>query len=246
MLQQSTLQKFNEKHTSYILQQIARKKLFKEKIRLKVFVDRRERSSDVAGELEKWGLELNFKHLLLGDYIVSSNCIIERKSFRDFCSSLLDGRLFEQAGRLSSRHCNNFLIVENWKTYGQGIHPHSLLGSLLTLSSKFKISVLQTYNTKQTAHIIYILAFKEQFGHKENKPSKFAIPKQAKSINQIQLQILSSVPNLGPKQAKMLLQKFENIENLINVEKESLLSIKGIGKRTVESIRKVFKCKYRK
>jgi ERCC4-type nuclease len=53
------------------------------------------------------------------------------------------------------------------------------------------------------------------------------------------LYILQSLPKVGPKLAKKLLQHFKSISNVINASAQDLSKIEGIGKITAEKIRKV-------
>ena len=54
-------------------------------------------------ELEKLsGAIVNVAHLTAGDYCIDEAVLIERKTAADFAQSLIDGRLFCQAGRMST------------------------------------------------------------------------------------------------------------------------------------------------
>jgi ERCC4-type nuclease len=68
-----------------------------------IVVNDRERPSGVVAELEKAGKAIvKIEHLSVGDYCVDGAVLIERKTAVDFAQSLMDGRLFSQAGRMSS------------------------------------------------------------------------------------------------------------------------------------------------
>jgi ERCC4-type nuclease len=70
--------------------------------KVEIAVDDRERPSGVAAELEKAdGVLVKIEHLTLGDYCVDGAVLIERKTAADFAASLIDGRLFGQAGRMA-------------------------------------------------------------------------------------------------------------------------------------------------
>ena len=67
--------------------------------KVQVVVDDRERPSGVVPELEKLGrVVVKIEHLSLGDYCIDGAVLIERKTAADFAQSLIDGRLFGQAG----------------------------------------------------------------------------------------------------------------------------------------------------
>jgi ERCC4-type nuclease len=70
---------------------------------VQVVVDDRERPSGVVPELEKLGrIVVKIEHLSLGDYCIDGAVLIERKTAADFAQSLIDGRLFGQAGRMAA------------------------------------------------------------------------------------------------------------------------------------------------
>ena len=67
---------------------------------LRIIIDERERKSGIPKLLQKIGINVEVKRLPLGDYIVSHETVVERKSVSDFISSIFDGRLFDQCNRL--------------------------------------------------------------------------------------------------------------------------------------------------
>ena len=77
-----------------------------------VIVDRREEKSAVPSLLIKHGLSVRFDVLEVGDYALPGDILIERKTVNDFISSILDGRLFDQALNLSKASNNPTFIIE--------------------------------------------------------------------------------------------------------------------------------------
>ena len=45
--------------------------------------------------------DLRMEHLPIGDYFIDSGVVVERKTYADFATSLVDGRLFTQAAALA-------------------------------------------------------------------------------------------------------------------------------------------------
>ena len=80
--------------------------------KLRVIVDEREKPSSVPDFLKKLGLQVEFKMLDVGDYIISPICAVERKSSRDFLKSLYSGRLYDQASRIKEDYEKAFFIIE--------------------------------------------------------------------------------------------------------------------------------------
>ena len=85
---------------------------------VKLTVDRREKQK-VADLLKYYGWNVTVDHLQLGD-ITSEHCLIERKEFNDFISSIIDRRLFSQSRRLTYSTKPAFLLVHGvWDTKRQ-------------------------------------------------------------------------------------------------------------------------------
>src|SRR5437879_11766121 len=73
--------------------------------------DERERASGIPEELKSLGPRVEYRVLDVADYL-TGDYSVERKSVRDFIGSVFDGRLFDQAYRLSKSYDNVLLIVE--------------------------------------------------------------------------------------------------------------------------------------
>jgi len=124
---------------------------------VQIVVDDRERPSGVVAELEKTdGVVVKIEHLSLGDYCVDGAVLIERKAAADFARSLIDGRLFDQAGRLSSSQLRPAYIIEGtsaeWALLG--VSRESLQGALITLMLIFDIPVLRSLDPAESARLI--------------------------------------------------------------------------------------------
>ena len=65
-----------------------------------IVVDKREERSGIPSLLRELGISVRYEMLEVGDYLLPGDILVERKSARDFISSLLDGRLFDQSSNL--------------------------------------------------------------------------------------------------------------------------------------------------
>ena len=79
--------------------------------RIRIVADEREKPSGVPDVLNKLGFRVEFAQLPVADYILSHKTAIERKSLRDFVSSIYDGRVFKQCAELSSRFPRPILSI---------------------------------------------------------------------------------------------------------------------------------------
>jgi DNA excision repair protein ERCC-4 len=81
-------------------------------VRIRILVDERERKSGIPDLLRRAGATIDFAQLKVGDYVVSPETAIERKTIQDLLSSIYDGRLFIQCSQLNEHFIKPVLIVE--------------------------------------------------------------------------------------------------------------------------------------
>jgi len=99
------------------------------------------------------------------------------------------------------------------------------------------VSIIFTPDELNTAMFLYSLGKKLQ----EEKRKKIAVKHKPKaySLKQIQLLAVQSLPQIGPDRAEALLKKFGSVRRVFQASKAELLSVKGLGEKTV---RKVLDC----
>jgi DNA excision repair protein ERCC-4 len=124
---------------------------------VEIVVDDRERPSGIVAELERLGgVAVKIKHLELGDYCIDSAVLIERKSAADFAQSLIDGRLFGQAGRMATSSMRPAYILEGrgaeWA--GLGVSREALQGALVTLMLICDVPVFRSLDSAESARLI--------------------------------------------------------------------------------------------
>src|SRR5580692_10811068 len=125
--------------------------------KVQVVVDDRERPSGVVPELEKLGrVVVKIEHLSLGDYCIDGAVLIERKTAADFAQSLMEGRLFSQAARISSSPFRPAYIIEGTSTEwaGLGVSREALQGALVTLMLIFDVPVFRSSDPAESARLI--------------------------------------------------------------------------------------------
>jgi DNA excision repair protein ERCC-4 len=211
----------------------------------RVVVDERERQSGIPELLKTLGLQVEYRMLETADYIVSSECAIERKQERDFLKSLYSGRLFDQIHRLCEVYSRPVLIVESEMPHiaRQMAKPRVFWGTLATLMFQYGVNVFFTAETQQTADLIYTLATHRQFA----KPKGPFIQKKLKtaSLGKAQLSLVANLPSIGPKLADRALKKFGTVRKVFNASIAELSTVKGIGRKKSERICTVLDACYR-
>lgn len=212
----------------------SRKKENKEIPKQKVTIDYREKNSLVVSELVKLGFEVEIKELKVADYLVK-DVAIERKTVSDFISSMINQRLRNQLEELQ-QYPNKLLIIEGIEEHelysddNSGVNSNAIRGFLLSILLKYKIPIIFTKNSEDTAKFISVLS-KKQENETPINPKKKSFNKK----EQMQF-IIEGFPGIGPKTAKKLLEEFKTIKNIINAPEEELKKILGIKSETFRKI----------
>lgn len=207
-----------------------------------VFADTREGNSKVIRHLSEMEIDVKVQAMAVGDYQVSDEVVIERKTAKDFVDSIVDKRLFKQARSLMEEFKRPLIILEGDDLYNGMINPNAIRGSIASIALDFGISIIPTRNAQDTAAMIKRIAIREQSG--EKTPIQIRTDKKPVNLWEQQLFIIESLPNIGPVNAKNLLEHFGTVANIINASESQLQEVEGIGKKTAANIRKVVDSKY--
>ena len=206
-----------------------------------IHIDHREHCDILKLQLKEYGFNLIEQHLTIGDYIVYPDTTIERKTIHDFAISILDGRLFNQAYRLSML-CERPIIIIEGKSFindnSISISIGAAKGALITLAQTYQIPVLRTIDEKETAWYIKQLHLQRQRVGSHKKPLSAYTPQRTDTKKEY---ILKAFPGIGQKMAKTLIDKFGSITNVVNATYDELSEIHGLGPKTIEQIHHVIR-----
>jgi ERCC4-type nuclease len=188
-----------------------------------IIADIHEKNSLVISELKaSMQINLELKPLKIGDYL-TGEIIIERKTYSDFIGSMISKRLLEQLNQMKA-YPKQILILEGLKDLPQKeykFNPNSIRGAILSIINNHNIPIIFTQNYLDTAKYLIILS--KQTQKPESSPTLHSrIPKTPQEQKKY---ILESFPNIGPKTADKLLERFGTIKNTINAPKEELKEI---------------------
>lgn len=207
-----------------------------------VYADSREGNSKVIRHLTEMEMDVKVRPMAVGDYQVSDDVAIERKTAKDFVDSIMDKRLFKQATELREEFKNPLIILEGDDFYNGFINPNAVRGSIASIALDFGISIIPTRNAQDTAAMIKRIAIREQTGEKPHIQTR--TDKKPVNMWEQQLFIVESLPNIGSVNAKKLLEHFGTVSKIINASENELMEVEGIGKKTAKNIRKVVDSKY--
>jgi Fanconi anemia group M protein len=173
----------------------------------------------------------NFKP---GDYVLG-DIAIERKTINDFLSSLISKRLFKQLNNLKYCYPKCFLLIEVFDlTHLNNIKI--IYGAILRIID-MDIKILFSQTKNQTADIILLLYNKNK--EISTKTNIVDLNIRNPCFNKITIEMLQTIPNIGKKRANLLLSNFKTLKNIFNADDRNLLFLKGIGKKSVESIKRM-------
>lgn len=211
---------------------------------LEIVIDDREPDAMLEYLLFYKNIIVRKERLLVGDYLLDSELIVERKSTSDFCASIKDGRFFKQAGKLASSKTPSCIIIEGKKAEFKdfGFNKNAIQAILLSASVIFKIPILRSKTQRDTVSIM-LQSFKQltkdkladyKF-HPRLKP-KFKSQRTDKYLKQ-KIHILEGFPGIGADRAEHLLNHFGSLQHIFNAPESDLLSVTGIGKSTVQKMK---------
>ncbi len=200
-----------------------------------IVVDDRETSSRVAERLSDLGMRITIRRLESGDYAIGDRVLIERKRSRDFVDTLVDRDLFGQLKELATNAIRPVLIIEGGDLYSQrDIHPNALRGTLAAISIDLGIAVLFSRDEEETAQLLAVIARRE--GERGDRAPRMPLRKSFPSFQEEMEMIIASFPDIGVKNARLLLEEFGSIQAITTAEKEDLARVRGIGEKKAHRI----------
>ena len=220
---------------------------------VRIVVDEREKSSNIPELLKNAGAVIDFTQLKVGDYVVSSETAVERKTVRDLISSIYDGRLFLQCSDLVKYYQKPLLVMQgNIAELGETsedvggtedikLHTERMslaYDALITVATEFRIPIIHTPSPEQTAQLLVTLVNRSLQEAKATGPLLRKIKKE-NPIDIQQLSVLASLPGVGEKLAARMLKKFHTPIRALNASAAELATIPGFGLTRAERVRKV-------
>jgi Fanconi anemia group M protein len=202
-----------------------------------ILVDYREEK--IAKLLEEMKCKVVRVSLPIGDFVINE-IGIERKSIDDFESSIIDGRIFEQAGLLSSSYHKPVIIVEGFRSPNR-IHENSFYATIAYLLSIVNVTILRTRDEKETAKIIFWLARKE---FEEDRVAGYKVREKKLSLRNIQERIVAAFPGISTVLSKRILRKFKTLRKFFNATEKELMEVDGIGEKLARRIRRIIEEEY--
>jgi len=219
-----TFLQFEQKNKNHDLN-----KFITQDVNVSIIADDREKGAGIIKDLSTMGAKVSMKRLEVGDYMLSSRCVVEFKTIVDFVDSIIDGRLLEQIRQLKKNYDRPLLVLQGVEDiYSQrNVHPNAIRGMIANITVSYGIPVIQTKNPHETASLLAIIAKREQEGKGIEFDSHFE--KKSIVLSQQQEYLIASLPGIGSATAKSLLERFGTVKNIVNAKPEELQQIDKIG-----------------
>jgi ERCC4-type nuclease len=212
-----------------------------------IIVDSREASSAekiVKGLIEK-GVTVKTEFLEKGDYILSDQCAVERKTVNDFVYTLTRRYLFEQLFGLKDAYPKALIVLEGYLPiifkYSK-VSPSAVWGAMFTLA-KNGIAIVNTPSYKETVDFLYTAARQEQIV--EKRAAVVHAFKKCETLADSQVYFVASLPNIGREKANALLDSYQTPMNaLINIDDWSK-AVDGLGPVITNRVKDVLSTPYK-
>jgi len=211
-----------------------------------IIMDSREASSakKIASGLAEKGATVKTQMLEKGDYILSDQCAVERKTVNDFVYTLTRRYLFEQLFRLKDVYPKSLILLEGYLPviykYSH-IQPQAIWGAMFNLA-KNGIAIVNTGSQKETVDFLYTAARQEQIVEKRSVAVHAF--KKCDTISDAQVYFIASLPSIGREKATAILKSYQTPLNaLINVDEWEKV-VHGLGPVITNRVKAVINTPY--
>jgi ERCC4-type nuclease len=185
-----------------------------------------EQESRVPRYLRDLGASVTLERLAVGDYVVSTASIVERKHVVDLHHSLVKGRLWPQVGRLRKASSAPYLLVEGRDLAGT-VNPSAIRGALLAIGD-LGVTVIRSTDPRDSAAWLYRLAHRRQHGAPIRVRPGYAQRPQAPP-DEVAEAMLAAVPGISRTMARRLLDEFGTVARLAAADPTQWIRVAGVG-----------------
>ncbi|USW48220.1 Putative DNA repair protein XPF [Septoria linicola] len=223
----------------------------------RVVVDVREFRSSLPSLLHGRNMVVIPCMLTVGDYVLTPEICIERKSVSDLISSFNNGRLYNQAETMLQHYKSPMLLIEFDQQKAFTLEPFADLSSsigtasivgndlqsklvLLTLAFP-RLKIIWSSSPYQTAEIF------EELKNKQEEPDPIKAVQtgleqgedpETRTFNQTPQDMLRCVPGVTNKALNKLILEYRNVQEVANAGEAELADM--IGKENARQIRAFF------
>lgn len=221
----------------------------------RVVVDIREFTSSLPNILYRAGIKVVPCMLTVGDYIVTPKVCVERKAIPDLISSFKSGRLYTQCEHMFRHYELPTLLIEfdGTKSFSfepfadirpkKGTAPSETATKLLKqdIQSKLmmlllafpKLKIIWSFSPYETAQIFMEIKSKQEEPDIDSAISK-GLNQSLKTekgeppvFNENAIDLIQNIPGINNANYYSIINKFKNIETLVNLSEQDLVETIG-------------------
>ena len=170
----------------------------------------------------------------MGDFLLTSDVVVERKRGHDFAASILDGRLMPQVKLMKAEYGKVVMLIEGsvHETSSQ-IADSALHEAISWLAMLEGVSIIYARDAADSAALLATMARHLQHGlgyEVALRPSK---PNDVRTFQQF---IVEGLPGIGPGRAQALIKHFGSVRAVLLASEEELAKAPGIGPKTAQKV----------
>ncbi|XP_015913172.1 DNA repair endonuclease XPF [Parasteatoda tepidariorum] len=201
----------------------------------KVIVDMREFRSELPSLIHRRGIDVVPVTLEVGDYVLTPDMVVERKSVSDLIGSLNSGRLYTQAQSMCLLYKKPILLIEfdqNKAFSMQGKYyftssasSQNVISKLILLTCHFpQLRILWCSSPYATSEMFELLKVKREQPDEE-KAALMRVEENASELsiskfNPIGYDFISKLPGINSKNIWPILNNVSSIADLVNYSEE--------------------------
>ena len=213
----------------------------KESSSVRIRVDDRERRSELLRILtEDENVDVCVERLPVGDYEVEGQLLVERKTLLDLVASIKEGRLFAQLYRLvqADQPCVLLLEGSSADLVRSGMRREAIQGAMMHITLFMQIPVLRSLHAEESAYLLLMAArhLNTLRARRTQSPRRYRANKITRKEKQ-QLYFLQGLPGIGLARARLLLEKFGSVQEVLAASERELCQVDGVGRSTARKIR---------
>jgi Fanconi anemia group M protein len=205
--------------------------------------DAAQKGNKILDALTEKKARILYANLQVGDYQITDNIYISYMSSDEFVRALTDKRLYRQVLELKRACPEPMVIVEGPSVYENAATNANIVnGALAFISVLNRIPLVFTADAEESADILFMATNQMQFGlgyevHAEDQR------KRKRELREIQHDVLTTLPGVGPNLAKALLKQFGSLQAVFNATPESLAEVQGFEDGQRETLLELFALK---
>lgn len=211
--------------------------------KMNVLMDYREQETRITGA-RKYFEDIEVVELSVGDYILDDEVVFEYKTFDDFISSIIDKRVFNQSLNQMEEFKYHFVILELGKLFDLDkrlTNRYYKSGVPVTKKQYYgAISRLNTYTTVLPVNGDSKECFKVMESQAEKCLDDKTLVKQynVKTGNSALNYLCNNIRGVGLVTGETITEDLGLVclEDLLELDKEQLMSINGVGDKTADNI----------